>query len=319
MILVTGATGFVGRALASAAAARGLSVRGAVRRAPKFPLARVEYSLGADLSPGGDWRAALVGIDAVVHAAARVHVMHETASDPLAEFRRVNVEGTVVLARQAAEAGVRRFIFISSIKVNGERTEPGRPFRAEDAPAPLDPYGISKREAEDALRRVANETSMELVVIRPVLVYGPGVKANFAAMIGWLRRGIPLPLGRIENRRSLVAVGNLVDLILTCVAHPEAAGQTFLVSDGEDISTTSLLRRMAGALDVPARLIPVPATVLRQAAQLLGRTDLARRLFESLQVDAGPTRARLGWKPPISVDQALLETARHYLHGGTDL
>jgi nucleoside-diphosphate-sugar epimerase len=278
----------------------------------------MENVIVADLGPDTDWTAAVMDVDVVVHTAARVHLMHDSAPDPLAEFRRVNVDGTVKLARQAAEAGVRRFIFLSSIKVNGERTEPGRPFRADDVPAPLDPYGISKREAEDALRRVANETSMELVVIRPVLVYGLGVKANVAAMMQWLQRGIPLPLGAIHNKRSLVAVGNLVDLILTCVAHPGAAGQIFLVSDGEDISTTALLRRMAGALDVPARLIPVPATVLRLAAQLLGRTDLARRLFESLQVDAGPTRVRLGWTPPISIDQALRETARHYLHGGSD-
>jgi nucleoside-diphosphate-sugar epimerase len=318
MILVTGATGFVGRALVSEAAARGLSVRGASRRAPETDTGRVEYSLGADLSPDGDWRAALSGIDAVVHAAARVHVMHDTASDPLAAFRRVNVEGTVNLARQAAEAGVRRFIFLSSIKVNGERTEHGRRFRADDVPAPLDPYGISKREAEDALRNLVGETSMDLVVIRPVLVYGPGVKANVAAMMRWLHRGIPLPLGAIHNKRSLVAVGNLVDLIIACISHPGAAGQTLLVSDGEDLSTTALLRRMAAALDVPARLIPVPAVALRIAAQLLGRKDLARRLFESLQVDVDPTRARLGWTPPIAVDHALRETAQHYLHGDTD-
>ncbi len=272
--------------------------------------------MGADLSHAGDWTTALKGVDAVVHAAARVHVMHDRASNPLAEFRRINVEGTVNLARQAAFSGVRRFVFISSIKVNGEQTAPNRPFRA-DAPAlPADAYGVSKREAEIELCRVGDETGMEVVVVRPVLVYGPGVKANFAAMMRWLARGVPLPLGAIDNRRSLVAIDNLVDLVLHCVEHPHAPGQTFLVSDGEDLSTTALLRRMALAMRVTPRLIPVPSLLLHAGARVIGRQDLARRLFGSLQVDIEPTKARLGWAPVISVDDALGETARDFERQG---
>lgn len=313
MILVTGASGFVGRALHAELARRGVPVRGAVRHVPAQPFEGATYVAGADLSPESNWGTALSGVDTVVHAAARVHVMNDTASDPLAEFRRVNVAGSATLATQAAAAGVRRFVFISSIKVNGERNVGGRPFVATDDPAPVDPYGISKWEAELELRRIAVTTGMEVVIIRPVLVYGPGVKANVAAMMRWLQRGVPLPFGAIHNRRSLVALGNLVDLVITCVTHPRAPGETFLVSDGEDLSTTALLRRMAAALGVSARLIPVPASVLRVATRILGRQDLGRRLFESLQVDITQTRERVSWTPPISVNDALRETASAFL------
>ena len=316
MILVTGASGFVGTHVVTTAVRRGLPVRGAARQLPESPIANAEYVVGPDLAPGSDWSNALKGVSVVVHAAARVHVMNDTALDPLAEFRRVNVAGTQDLARQAAAAGVRRFVFISSIKVNGESTADGRPFLATDPPAPRDPYGISKHEAEAALHRVASETGIEVVVIRPVLVYGPGVKANVAAMMRWLLRGVPLPLGAIHNRRSLVAVDNLVDLILTCASHPAAAGQTFLVSDGEDVSTTALLRRMAEALGVQPRLIPVPQLLLRLVARAFGRRDLGRRLFESLQVDVRPTMDRLGWTPPVSMTDALRETAQEFIRRG---
>jgi nucleoside-diphosphate-sugar epimerase len=240
--------------------------------------------------------------------------MNEEAADPLAEFRRVNVDGTLRLARQAAEAGVRRFVFVSSIKVNGEHSQPGQPFTADQIPAPGDPYGVSKCEAESELRALSQETGMEVVIIRPPLVYGPGVKANFLAMMRWLQRGVPLPLGGVtENRRSLVFLGNLVDLIVTCIDHPAAANQTFLVSDDEDLSTAVLLRRMAAALGRPARLIPLPAGLITLGAKLIGRPGIAQRLCGSLQVDIGKTKAVLDWSPPVSVDEGLRRTAAHWL------
>jgi len=259
-----------------------------------------------------EWSVALADVDTVVHSAARVHVMNDTESDPLAAFRLVNVAGTVNLARQAVAAGARRFVFISSIKVNGEGTPKGRPYKADDLPAPADPYGISKREAEDALRELAAETGLEVVIIRPVLVYGPGVKANFLAMMRWLDKGIPLPFGAINNLRSLVALDNLADLVVTCVDHPGAANETFLVSDGEDLSTSGLLRRMSRALGRPARLLPIPGILLQIAATSLGKRSLSQRLCGSLQVDIQKTRELLGWEPPVSVDDALRSAARHF-------
>ena len=310
-VLVTGANGFVGRAVCAQALARGMTGRGAVRSPCVLP-AGAECQVLEGLAEQSDWRAALAGIAVVVHAAARVHVMADTATDPLAEFRRVNVQGTLNLARQAAAAGVRRFVFISSIKVNGESTQPGHPFTADDAPAPLDPYGISKGEAEQGLRELSAQTGMEVVIIRPPLVYGPGVKANFAAMMRWLQRGVPLPLGAIHNQRSLVALDNLVDLIVTCMTHPAAANQTFLVSDGEDVSTTELLRRMGQAMNRPARLIPVPTSGLKLAATMVGKQDVAQRLCGSLQVDIEKTRQLLGWRPPLTLDQGLKKAAEGF-------
>ena len=258
------------------------------------------------LQANADFGATLAGTSTVLHAAARVHVIEESATDPLSEFRRVNVGGTLNLARQAASCGVRRFIFVSSVKVNGESTEAGHLFTAQQSPAPLDPYGISKMEAEDGLRRLAQETGMEVVIVRPPLVYGPGVKANFAALMRAVQRGLPLPLGAVtHNRRSLVALDNLVDLLITCIDHPAAANQTFLVSDGEDLSTTDLLRRMARAMNAPARLLPVPPALLKLGAELIGKGDIAQRLLGSLQVDITHTRETLGWTPPISVDEGL--------------
>ncbi len=239
--------------------------------------------------------------------------MRDTVAEPLADFRRVNVEGTRQLARQAAAAGVQRFVYVSSIKVNGESTAPGRPFRADDPPQPVDPYGISKHEAEQALREQAATAGMELVVIRPPLVYGPGVRANFRSMMTWLQRGIPLPLGAIDNRRSLVALDNLCDLIVTCVQHPAAAGRTFLAGDGEDVSTTELLQRLGRALGHPARLLPVPPGLLRTTLGLLGKGDIAQRLCSSLQVDISTARELLGWQPPISLDEGLLRAAATFL------
>jgi len=312
MIVVTGATGFVGRALVAAAVRQGRSVRAVVRTLPRMPVDGAEYVVGGGLSVASDWRAALRGADAVIHAAARVHVMRDTAQDPLAEFRRTNVDGTIALARQAAESGVRRFVFVSSIKVNGERSEVGRPMRSSDPAGPTDPYGLSKFEAEEALRAIARNTALEVAVIRPVLVYGPGVGANFAALLRLIARRLPLPLGAIHNKRSFVALTNLVDLLLVCVDHPAAAGGTFLVSDGEDLSTTDLLRRLAHALQVKNVLVPVPEALLRLCARLLRRDDLGLRLFGSLQVDIEHTRATLAWNPPVSVDDALRETALEF-------
>ncbi|WP_027910597.1 SDR family oxidoreductase [Pseudomonas sp. URMO17WK12:I4] len=314
-ILVTGASGFVGRALAERLSRDvRYQLRAASRNVSVFP-PEIDSCFAPSLGSNADWHQALNDVSAVVHSAARVHVMNDTADDPLVEFRKANVDGTLSLARQAAAAGVKRFIFISSIKVNGEGTKPGHPYRADDMPDPQDSYGVSKMEAEQGLRALASETGMEVVIIRPVLVYGPGVKANFRSMMSWLRKGIPLPLGATGNKRSLVAVDNLVDLITTCIDHPAAANQTFLVSDDEDLSTTQLLQRMGKALGRPARLLPVPASLLQAGAAMLGRRAIAQRLCGSLQVDIGKTRELLAWAPPVSVDDALRNTARAFEAG----
>lgn len=314
MVLVTGATGFVGSALLLRCAAlnaidgfggKSDAVMGICRDAPAMAVDGVRFTQLGDLAGPVDWQPVLQGINVVVHTAARVHVMMDTATDPLAEFRRVNVHAALQLAKQAAAAGVKRFVFISSIKVNGETTSPGRPFTAEDFAAPQDAYGISKMEAEQGLRQIAAQTGLEVVIIRPPLVYGPGVKANFAALMRAVQRGWPLPLGAVHNQRSLVALDNLVDFIITCITHPHAANQTFLVSDGHDVSTTELIRGMAQAAGVPARLLPVPVSVLRTAASLLGKADAIDRLCGNLQVDISKARDLLGWMPPISVSEGL--------------
>jgi nucleoside-diphosphate-sugar epimerase len=264
-LLITGAGGFVGRTLCHQARSRGFEV-----------------------------------------LAVRVHVMDDTSADPLAAFRQTNTAGTLNLARQAAAVNVRRFVFVSSVKVNGESTAKNLPFAATGAPAPQDPYGISKMEAEQGLRQIADETGMEVVIIRPPLVYGPGVKANFASLMRAVQRGIPLPLASVtHNRRSFVALDNLVDLLITCIDHPAAANQTFLVSDGEDLSTADLLRRLGQAMNKPARLFPVPPSLLQLGANLLGKGDMAQRLLGNLQVDISHTRNTLSWAPPISVDEGL--------------
>lgn len=316
-VLLTGASGFVGGALWRLLKLRGVAVRPVFRSrvsAQKAGCAFDEAVLMQTLDAATDWTCALEGVDAVVHAAARVHVMHEAAVEPTEEYYRVNVAGTLQLASQAAVAGVRRFVFVSSIKVNGEATEPGRLFCADDAPQPADAYGFSKMEAEQGLRNIAAQTGMQVVLIRPPLVYGPGVRANFETMMRWVARGFPLPLGAVVgNRRSFVALANLVDLISLCIDHPAAANQTFLVSDGESLSTTDLLRRLGQALGKPARLVPVPEPLIRLGATAIGRADIARRLCGSLEVDISKTHELLGWMPPISVDEGLQRAARAYL------
>jgi nucleoside-diphosphate-sugar epimerase len=313
-VLITGASGFVGAALMQRLAKDpGVEIVAAVRQVGADHRSNIRFARIEDIAPATDWGHALADVKVVVHTAARVHVMRDKSADPMAEFRRVNVEGTLNLARQAATAGVRRFVFISSIKVNGEGTCAGRPYLADDEPAPADPYGVSKVEAEQGLRVLAAETGMELVIIRPTLVYGPGVKGNFLSMMQWLNRAVPLPFGAIHNKRSLVALDNLVDLIATCVEHPVAANQIFLVSDDEDVSTTELLRRMGEALGKPARLLPLPVWLLTMGALVLGKRDLSQRLCASLQVDISKTRNLLGWSPPVSVNNGLKATAQYFL------
>ncbi len=311
-VAVSGATGFVGRALLAQLVGRGRPVVGLTRSASGHPVAGARYEVLGDLSSLGNEPLALNHIGTLVHTAARVHVVQDTSSNPLAEYRRVNVTGTLGLARQAAAAGVRRFVFISSIKVNGESTAPGCPFTSGDLPAPQDAYGISKVEAESGLREIAAKTGMELVVVRPPLVYGPGVKGNFAALLRWVARGLPLPLGAVENRRSFVALDNLVDLLALCVDHPAAANRTFLVSDGEDLSTPDLLRRVGNALGRPARLVPVPPAWMNWSAALVGQAGAAARLCGSLQIDMTATRETLGWSPPIDVDEGLRRAVQSF-------
>ncbi|QLG92230.1 SDR family oxidoreductase [Pseudomonas yamanorum] len=311
-VFLTGATGFVGGAVLRRLVADNFSVTAALRADSQVVVGQVRTVTFESLETAS-WEKELLGIDVLVHCAARVHVMNDAETDPLAAFRKVNVQGTLNLALQAAESGVRRFVFVSSIKVNGEGTDSGKPYTAQDLPMPGDPYGVSKLEAEEGLRELAVRTGMEVVIIRPVLVYGPGVKANFLNMMRWLDKRVPLPFGAIHNARSLVALDNLVDLIVTTITHPAAANQTFLVSDGEDLSTTQLLHRMAAALGKPARLLPVPSWMLSTAANMLGKRSLSQRLCGSLQVDIGKTRSLLQWTPPMPVDEALKVTAAHYL------
>ena len=304
-ILVTGANGFVGKSLTAELFGQGYTVQAAVRT-KVAPIENVETTIVGEVNGNTDWSQSLAGVSTVVHLAARVHIMRDSAADPLAEFRAVNVHGTLNLARQAAAAGVRRFVFLSSIKVNGEHTDLGSPFTEDTITNPQDAYGISKHEAELGLRGIAAETGMQVVIIRPPLIYGAGVKANFASLLRVIRRGVPLPLGlATHNRRSFVSLNNLVDFIITCIQHPNAANQTFLVSDGCDLSTTELLRRMGNALGKSARLIPVPVAVLEAGAALFGRRDVAQRLCGSLQVDITKAKELLGWTPPFGVDEGL--------------
>ena len=312
-VLVTGATGLIGSAVLQAVhSCTGSAARGAVRNGAEATVgsAGPMWTPVGDIGPACNWSQALAGMRHVIHTSARAHIMRDAATDPLAEFRRVNFDGTLNLARQSAAAGVRRFVFLSSIKVNGEQTDPGRAFAADDPTNPQDPYAISKHEAEVGLRAIAADTGMEVVIIRPPLVYGPGVKANFVALLRAVARGVPLPLGSIHNLRSLIALPNLVDFILTCLTHPAAANQTFVVCDGEDLSTPDLVRRMARAMDRPARLLPVPPSMLIAGAALVGKRAAAERLCGNLQIDNRKARDLLGWTPPIDVDEGVCRTVQ---------
>lgn len=314
-VLVTGADGFVGTALCKRLAEAGRGVHRAVRqaRAGGRPYAESTFAI-SEISASTDWRGALAGVQCVVHLAARTHVLRETAVDPLAEYRRVNVEGTRRLAEQAADAGVRRLVFVSSVKVHGETTV--KPFTEDDAPRPEDAYGVSKWEAERVLHRIAAETGIEVAILRPPLVYGPGVKGNFLRLLDIVARGWPLPLASVDNRRSLIHVGNLADTIVKAVDAPQAAGRTYLVSDGEDVSTPDLVREIARALGVEPRLLPCPLALLKAGAAMLGRGDEIARLTGSLQVSGSRIGSELGWRPPFTLVQGLAETARWYRNRG---
>ena len=305
MVLVTGASGFVGRRLCARLVEDGrFQVRGTTRRPYSLP-AGVESVVVGDLGPDTDWTAALSGVSVVVHLAARVHVMHDAAADPLAEFRRVNVAGTETLVRQAVAAGVRRVVYLSTVKVNGESGT----LSEADPPRPQGPYAVSKYEAEQVLQRMTREAGIETVTVRAPLVYGPDVRANFRALVRVVRSGVPLPFGAVRNGRSLVALDNLVDFIITCATHPAAAGETFFVSDGDDLSTAELIRRIARAFGRSARLLPVPESLLYAAAAIAGRRTAAQKTLGSLRVDISKAKRILGWVPPCTVDDELRRMA----------
>lgn len=317
-VLVTGATGFVGSHLCRLLAANGHEVIGTTRSS-QFPAELDGYQLVtiADIGDDVDWGPVLDGVDYVIHLAARVHVMRETETDPLAAFRRVNVQGTEQLLRHEGMRGVERVIFVSTIKVHGDSTA-DKPFAATDTLSPSDPYGKSKFEAENLVEAVGAEVGFQTVIIRPPLIYGPGVGGNFLRLLGLVDRRVPLPLGLVRNRRSLVSVDNLCDLIHTCIANRSAAGHRFLVSDNADLSTPELLRHIGSAMERPARLLPVPVTLLRLGASLVGRVAEIERLTGSLQVDIGATRSTLGWTPPVSVADGIAGTVRWYQERSAD-
>lgn len=306
-VLVTGASGFVGSATCSRLVAQGMNVIGTVRHLPAQPLPGVDYRVVSDLSRDADWHEVLKGVDTIVHCAARVHVMRETADDPLQEFRRINVDWTGRLARLAALQGVHRFVYLSSIKVNGEETV--IPYTEQDPPKPLDPYGASKWEAEQALGQISTKTGIETVVVRSPLVYGPEVRGNFLQLLNILRQGIPLPLASIRNRRSLVYLGNLVDALVRCMQDPRAAGRTYLVRDGEDLSTPELVRRLGVAMGSRVCLWPCPTSLLYWIGQVAGKRGVIDRLVGSLQVNSSKIQTELDWHPPFPVDAGLSETA----------
>ena len=309
-VLITGATGFVGSRLMASMSASNRSIQFCVvsRRPPSGRIPNVEEIRIAGISGDTDWAAALSNIDLVIHLAARVHVMDDASVDPLAEYRLVNVHGTLNLARQAARAGVRRFIFLSSIKVNGEETAPGECFSENSKPNPVDPYGVSKYEAEEGLREICRQSEMEYVIIRPPLIYGPGVKANYQKLIQAVKKGFPLPFGCINNKRSMLALDNLTDFIILASTEPRAANQTFLLSDGRDLSSKELVTKIALALGLAPRVLPVPTILLKVLGFFLGKRAAIERLLGSLQIDSSKARVLLNWKPLISVDEGIART-----------
>ncbi len=312
-VLVTGASGFVGRALCSHLVSHNLDVVGTARNFPGTPVPGANYHIVTEMGATTEWRAVLTGVQAVIHCAARAHVMREHAQDPLAEFRRVNTEGTVNLARQAAAAGIRRLIYISSIGVNGNATT-SNVFSESNQSNPREPYAVSKWEAEQLLSRISAETGLEVVIIRPPLVYGPNAPGNFGRLFRMVQRDIPLPFALAKNHRSLIYLDNLTDAIATCLTHPAAAGKTYLVSDGEDVSTAELIARIAQALGKPSRLWPCPLGLIELVGRMTGKSDEIARLLGSLCIDSSKIRSELGWAPPYTLEQGLAETAR-WLHG----
>jgi nucleoside-diphosphate-sugar epimerase len=314
MIAVTGASGFVGRALVERLQSDGRAVRALTRRQTSIP---GDHVVLGDMGPDTDWRSALRGVSCVVHCAARVHVMAEEHPNPDAAFNAVNAEGTRRLAEQAAYAGVKRLVYLSTVKVMGESTLPGQPFTHTSPANPHDAYARSKLEAERALWSVARHAGLEVVIVRPPLVYGPGVGANFRALVEWVSKGWPLPFGSIPNRRSLIGLGNLTDLIAHCLEHPKASGQTFLVSDGRDLSTADLVKHIAAAMNRPARMVPAPLWLLNFLGQVTGRGQQISRLTESLQLDIQHTLRTLDWHPPHSVQEELVRTIEDFPNEAT--
>ena len=305
-ILLTGASGFVGRQLVKQLVKeKDITLNLALRSRKEAFAPEISVFAPMNLTADTDWQEALKDCEVVIHAAARAHIMDDKVENPLQEFRKINTQATLNLATQAARLGVKRFIFISSIKVNGELSQTSQPFTADDLPNPCDPYAISKHEAEEGLKLIASTTKMEVVIIRPPLIYGPGVKGNFQRLLAWLQKGIPLPLGAITNKRSFVALENLTSLIINCLTNPRAANQIFLVSDGEDLSTTELLRRIGLAINKPVHLLPIPQFLLKYTATLLGKKEVFERLCGSLQVNISKTKELLDWEPQVSVSEAL--------------
>lgn len=308
-VMVTGANGFLGRHLVEILADTGFQVIAAVRRVGNCNYSeRIKVVTGCCLDENCDWSEALNKIDVIVHAAARVHQMKETAPDSLAAYRLVNVSGTLRLARQAIDAGVKRFIYISSVKVNGESTLPGAPFRSSDVPCPADPYGVSKLEAEQALLKLSSISNMEVVIIRPTLIYGPGVGANFKSLIKFVERGYPLPFAKLDNRRSLVSIYNLVDLVAECITNKNAPGKVFMISDDHDVSISELITLISMALNVNPKLIHIPVSIMRSVLVLMGKKEYFRRIFGSLQVDITETKNTLNWNPKVSIKEAIKRT-----------
>lgn len=314
-ILITGLNGFVGLPLSQHLTAVGHQIIGVVRSHDSLTTVNPNIQLKAigDIDEITDWQDCLGVVECVVHLANRAHVMDEQSSNPLAVYRKVNTAGTLHLARQAAAAGVKRFIFISSVKVNGESTFHGKALTSKDQHIPVDPYGLSKYEAELGLKLIAEQTGIEVVVIRPPLIYGPGVKANFLKMMRWVEKGIPLPLGAIQNHRSMLGLDNLINFIELCLTHPNAAGQTFLVSDDHDVSTTELLKEIAAAMDRPSRLLSIPQYYIENLLILLGQRHISERLCGSLQLDISLAKKCLAWKPPYTFKDQLKKTVLDYL------
>lgn len=312
-ILITGINGFIGGTLCTKMLGKERQVHGTLRSLKKTTVLPDEVDVVQieSISPDTNWSTALNGVDTVVHLAARVHVMKEPDPDPIVAFRLINVAGTEHLAKMSAKAGVRRFVFLSSVGVNGDSTG-NRPFTEEDDPNPHNYYSLSKSEAEKILKEIAAESGMEVVIIRAPLVYGPSNPGNFLRLLNLVGKGLPLPLASVNNRRSLIYLGNLVDAIITCVEHPKAAGQTYIVSDGEDVSTPELIRRVAEALGKPARLFPFPPSLMRFAGKFIGKSEAVERLLGSLVVDSSKITRELGWTPPYTMKQGLKETGEWF-------